>query len=99
MSLAHGQGLRDALLKLRNTYAPPTAEEVKLFSASSSTDGVLKPEPEPVRLRADMPMPMPDFSPPPKPAPVATTQELVKKRMPAPPKSKYAAEEVETRWE
>lgn len=99
MSLAHGQGLRDALLKLRNTYAPPTAEEVKRFSASSSTDGVLKPESEPVRLRADMPVPMPDFSHPPKPAPVATTQELVKKRMPAPPKSKYAAEEVETRWE
>lgn len=99
MSLTHAQGLRDALLKLRDTYTPPTAEEVKLFSASSSTDEALKPEPEPVRLRADMPVPMPDFSPPPKPAPVAATQELVKKRMPAPPKSKYAAEEVETRWE
>ena len=97
MSLAHAQGLRDALLKLRDTYAPPTAEEVKLFSASSSTDEALKLEPEPVRLRAGMPVPMPDFNPKPKPAPVAaaTTQELVKKRMPAP---KYAAEEVETRW-
>ncbi|MFZ1389658.1 MAG: hypothetical protein WBP46_18050 [Thiolinea sp.] len=95
MSLAHAQGLRDALLKLRDTYAPPTAEEVKLFSASSSTDEALTPEPEPVRLKVGMPVPMPDFSPKHKPVPVAATQELIKQRSPPP---KYTAEEVETRW-
>lgn len=93
MSLSHSQGLRDALHKLRDTYVPPTAEEVKLFSNSLNTEA--QAESESVRLRAEMPVPMPDFKQQPKPAPTVSPQQAVKiHTLPA----NYPAEEVEPRW-
>lgn len=95
MSLAHAQGLRDALLKLRDTYSPPTAEEAQSFNASLSTDQPIKPEPEVVRLRADMPAPLLDFKLKPNRAPLISTQPAIKKYIPP---INYPAEEIETRW-
>lgn len=103
MSLAHAQGLRDALLKLRDTYSPPTADEVQLFSSTISTnpDEDRQP-PKPLHLRADLPVPLPDFKPKPSPLanPAQSTQQLLSKRKLAldKPVLDYPAEPVETRW-
>lgn len=93
MSLAHARGLRDAMHKLRDTYYPPTAEEVQLFTISLTTEAT--PEPESIRLRPDMPAPVPDLEAlVAKPAPAS--RPLANK----PPQStqSYVKEEVETRW-
>lgn len=99
MSLAHSQGLRDALHKLRDTYYPPTAEEVRLFTAVLTSDE-LQPASttEVVCLRPEMPVPVPTYHQSefannvsaPRPS---TSHTRLRKS----PKF-YSAEEVETRW-
>ncbi|MFM2320224.1 MAG: hypothetical protein RLZZ215_2845 [Pseudomonadota bacterium] len=97
MSLAHAQGLRDALLKLRDTYAPPTAEEAKLFSHILTTMDEAKSRLHDLPVAADLPasLPLPDFSSPPKSVPLSSIPSTVKKPSPA---VYYPAEPVETRW-
>lgn len=98
MSLAHAQGLRDALLKLRDTYSPPTAEAVKLFSHSlTATDEPKQSTLHTLPVVANLPaaLPIPDFKSPPKSVSLTTTQATVKK----PSLAVYYPEEyVETRW-
>lgn len=98
MSLAHAQGLRDALLKLRDTYSPPTADEVQLFNSTFSTSpDEDRQQPKPLHLWADLPVPLPDFKP--KPIPLVnsavSTQQALNKRKSS---LDYPAEPVETRW-
>lgn len=95
MSFSHAQGLRDALHRLRDTYLPPTAEEVQLFTQTLTTDEPVGLEPELIRLHPQMPVPMPELHPKPKrpqPKPVAP---VVKPVLLA---KYYPPEEVETRW-
>lgn len=95
MSLSHARGLRDALHKLRDTYYPPTADDVQLFTIALVTDEAQPVAPEPVRLRPEMPVPKPEFMPEPvsKP-PTPKTASLEPRKTPKP----YSVEEVETRW-
>lgn len=95
MSLAHSQGLRDALHKLRDTYYPPTAEEVQLFTSTLSTDTPLATLADSARLRPEMPIPIPDFKPEPIPSPRAPRLARIQQPKLA---NTYLAEEVETRW-
>ncbi len=98
MSLAHAQGLRDALLKLRDIYAPPTAEEVKLFSHTLTTmDEAKQSTLHALPVVANLPasLPLPDFKSPPKSVPLSSIPSTVKKPSPA---VYYPAEPVETRW-
>ncbi len=95
MSFSHAQGLRDALHRLRDIYAPPTAEEVQLFTQALTTDEPPHAEPEPARLPPELPIP--SFEPPPKPKQALTrrAQTEVKEQQLTP---YYPPEEVETRW-
>lgn len=92
MSLAHARGLRDAMHKLRDTYYPPTAEEVQLFSSALTTEAA--PEPEAIRLQPEMPVPMPDF----KPAARGSVAARTTAHRPPTATQLYTKEEVETRW-
>ncbi|HMT94938.1 hypothetical protein [uncultured Thiothrix sp.] len=95
MSFSHAQGLRDASHRLRDIYAPPTAEEVQLFTQALTTDEPPQAEPEPVRLPPELPIP--SLEPPPK-----LKQALTKRGQPEVKEQQltpyYPPEEVETRW-
>lgn len=98
MSLAHAQGLRDALLKLRDIYAPPTAEEVKLFSHTlTTTDEAKQSTLHVLPVVANLPASLliTEVKSPPKSAPLTATQPAIKKPSPV---VYYPAEQVETRW-
>lgn len=95
MSFSHAQGLRDALHRLRDRYAPPTAEDVQLFTQALTTHQPLQADPEPIRLQPEMPIPSPELPSKPKQAPPSRAQPEVKERRFRP----YCPpEEVETRW-
>ncbi len=95
MSFSHTQGLRDALYRLRDTYLPPTAEEVQLFTQALKTDEPIQAEPEPIRLDLEMPIPIPELAPKPQRTPIKTMRPQVQEE---PPFHYYPPEEVETRW-
>lgn len=96
MSFSHAQGLRDALYRLRDTYLPPTAEEVRLFTQALTTDEPNRAEPEAMRLDPEMPVPTPELA---APKPRRTPIKIVRPAVHEPsPFHYYPPEEVETRW-
>lgn len=96
MSFSHAQGLRDTLHRLRDTYAPPTAEEARLFTYALTTEEPVQTEPELVCLQPEMPVPIPVMRPE-KPKSIQT-KWVAPKRPEKPPSYYYPPEEVETRW-
>ena len=95
MSFSHAQGLRDTLHRLRDTYAPPTAEEIQLFTQALTEVQSTQAEPKPLWLDLQRLIPSPELVPKPRQIPVNI----------APPKAQelpsvyyYPPEPVETRW-